>query len=72
MVEQIEVVQGRDENWVRFRDMLECKIPLTGNVYHNPTLSSWRRLLRLLSDDKQIKVEFIPDDYGMIIRGWKR
>lgn len=63
MVELIEIIQGHFDNWVRFDP---------GRTVRNPTLSSWRRLLRLLSDGNQIEIEFIPDDYGMIIRGWRK
>ena len=69
-IEQVAIIQGLNDTWIRFRDLLSVQMNLSGETYRNPTLSSWKRLLRVMSDANQVQIELIPDDTGVIILGW--
>lgn len=70
-IEQITVLQGRNDIWIIFKDLLSYQADLSGRTYRNPTYSSWKRLLKVLNNPELVQLELEDDGYSAIIIGWK-
>lgn len=71
-IEQVTIVEGIYATYVTFRDFLSVRANLNGTPYRNVTLSSWRRLLRVMNNKELVEIELIPDGTSLQIIGWHK